>query len=67
MERTRITLALYVDRTRKQWVVRDPSGQFWILPTPSNSWEQRQPFQLTPADKLDPVPGHYKSLLSLPF
>lgn len=58
-------IALYVDRTTKQWVVRDPEGKLWSLAAGENPWDERQPF--TPAEEtdLEPVPGHYKYLLGL--
>jgi hypothetical protein len=59
--------ALFVDQARRQWVVRDPEGKFWILPSVDDPWEQRQPFDLTADMNLEPVPGHYKDLLGLPF
>jgi hypothetical protein len=60
-------VGLFVDRTCHQWIVRDPDGKFWILPSVEEPWEQRQPFQLTGETDLEPVPGHYKDLLKLPF
>jgi hypothetical protein len=59
--------ALFVDQSRQQWIVRDPEGKFWILPSVENPWEQRQPFDATADLDLEPVPGHYKDLLGLPF
>ena len=58
---------LYVDKASQQWVVRDPEGNFWSLPSTDNPWDERQPF--TPAEdtELQPVPGHYKPMLGLPF
>ncbi len=57
---------LYVDRASQQWIVRDPEGNFWSLPSIDNPWDERQPF--TPAEdtELQPVPGHYKYVLGLP-
>jgi hypothetical protein len=60
-------LALYVDRSTQQWIVRDPDGNFWIVPAIENAWENREPFQLSQDSDLEPVPGHYKYLLHLPF
>ncbi len=60
-------VALFVDRSSQQWVVRDPDGDFWILPAGDDAWEHRQPFQATAEMELQPVPGHYKDMLHLPF
>ena len=60
-------LTIYVDRSSQQWVVLDPEGNFWILPSGDNPWDQRQPFSPTEATELEPVPGHYKYVLALPF
>jgi hypothetical protein len=62
---TRQTTGLFVDCTSQQWVVRDPQGNFWLLP--SGEWEARQPFEPTEEVELKPVPGHYLSMLDLPF
>ena len=59
--------AVYVDRAGRQWVVRDPEGNFWSLPSSDNPWEQRQPFTVAEETELEPVPGHYKDMLGLPF
>lgn len=64
---TRPLAALFVDPSRQQWIVRDPDGQFWILPAVEDPWNQRQPFDVTADTDLEPVPGHYKDLLGLPF
>jgi hypothetical protein len=58
---------VYVERTTHQWVVRDPEGQFWILPGVDDPWRNRLPFRPTEDTGLDPVPGHYKHVLGLPF
>jgi hypothetical protein len=60
-------IGLYVDRFSKQWVVRDPEGNFWIVPSVDNGWEHRQPFHLTEESELDVIPKHYIHLLDLPF
>jgi hypothetical protein len=60
-------VALFVDRSCQQWIVRDPEGSFWSLPTVEHPWEQRQPFHMTAETDLEPVPGHYKDMLGLPF
>ncbi len=61
------TVALFVDRQSQQWIVRDPDGAFWLVPSGENTWDQRQPFQPTEDTDLEPVPGHYKDMLDLPF
>jgi hypothetical protein len=60
-------VALFVDRTNKQWIVRDPEGNFWIVPFDKGTWDHRQPFEPAEDAELEPVPGHYKYLLGLPF
>jgi hypothetical protein len=60
-------VVLFVERSSEQWVVQDPEGHFWLLPSVDNPWSQRQPFQPTEATELEPVPGHYKDMLGLPF
>jgi hypothetical protein len=59
--------ALFVDRINQQWIVRDPDGNYWILPSCDDAWDNRQPFQPTDETELEPIPGHYKYLLRLPF
>jgi len=59
--------ALFVDRSCQQWIVRDPDGNFWILPSVEDPWKLRQPFRLTAETDLELVPGHYKDMLGLPF
>jgi hypothetical protein len=59
--------ALFVERSTRQWVVLDPEGQFWILPAIDDAWLNRRPFEPTEDTPLDPVPGHYKRVLGLPF
>lgn len=61
------SVAVYVDRPSQQWVVRDPHGDFWLLPPVEDCWEQRRPFHLTDESELESVPGHYRYLLNLPF
>lgn len=59
---------LFVDRACPQhWIVRDPEGNFWIVPPVENPWESRQPFEPTEETELEAVPGHYKYMLGLPF
>ena len=60
--------ALFVDRSRPQhWIVRDPQGNFWMVPPTDNPWESRQAFEPTEDMDLEPVPGHYRYMLGLPF
>jgi hypothetical protein len=60
--------AIFVDRTcTEHWIVRDPEGNFWIVPPVENAWEARQPFQPTEESELEAIPGHYRSMLGLPF
>ena len=60
-------VTLFVDRTSQQWVVRDPDGNFWLVPgDQENPWDKRQPFYPSEDAELDPVPGHYKYMLGLP-
>ena len=61
------TAALYVDKASQQWIVLDPEGHYWVIPSVENPWDRRQPFQPAEATDLVPVPGHYKSMLGLPF
>jgi hypothetical protein len=63
----KLSAAVYVDRASRQWVVRDPEGNFWSLPSTENPWEERQPFPVAEGTELEPVPGHYKDMLGLPF
>jgi hypothetical protein len=58
---------LFVERPCQQWIVRDPEGNFWLLPSSENPWSQRQPFHPTEETELELVPGHYKDILGLPF
>ncbi len=58
---------LYVDRATCQWVVRDPAGNFWSLPSNDNPWDDRQPFSPAEETELEQVPGHYIDMLGLPF
>ena len=61
------SMALYVDRSCPQWIVRDAEGNFWILPSVADAWDHRQPFQPTAETDLEPVPGHYKDMLGVPL
>ncbi|HET6574656.1 MAG TPA: hypothetical protein VFG68_13700 [Fimbriiglobus sp.] len=59
-------VVLYVDRSSQQWIARDGEGNFWILPSTDNPWDDRRPFSPAEETELEPVPGHYKSMLGLP-
>ncbi len=60
--------SIYVDRAcTEHWIVRDPEGQFWIVPPVENAWECRRPYQPTEETDLEAVPGHYLYGLGLPF
>ena len=60
-------VARYVDKVSQQWVVRDSEGTFRSLPPTNNPWDERQPFTPAEETELEPVPGHYKDMLGLPF
>ena len=61
------TVALFVDRSCPQWIVRDSEGNYWIIPPVENPWDHRLPYYPTEETELEPVPGHYKGMLGLPF
>ncbi|MBL8824057.1 MAG: hypothetical protein JNJ77_15830 [Planctomycetia bacterium] len=63
---TKQRIKLFVDRNELCWVVMDSNGQFWTLPTGDNPWENRKLYQPSSSDKLEPVPGHYKTMLGVP-
>jgi len=58
---------LFVERSSQQWIVLDPEGNFWLLPSVENPWSQRQPFHPTDETALELVPGHYKDMLGVPI
>ena len=60
-------VALFVDRSTQQWIIRDPEGNLWMLPAGDDAWDHREPFLPTEETELEPIPGHYKYLLQLPF
>jgi hypothetical protein len=60
-------MSIFVDKSRQQWIVRDPEGNFWMLPAVENPWEHREPFSPSDESDLEPIPGHYKYMLELPF
>jgi hypothetical protein len=60
--------AIFVDRAcTAHWIVRDPEGNFWAVPPVANAWEERRPFQPSGETELQAIPGHYLSMLGLPF
>ena len=61
-----LRVSLYVCRANRQWVVLDGDGNYWVLPSSENPWDERQPFFPTEETELEPVPGHYKILIGLP-
>ena len=67
VETMRFVSLIYVDRSTNQWVVRDREGRLWIVPLTEDPWEHRLPFHPTEDTELEPVPGHYKSLVGVPF
>jgi hypothetical protein len=60
-------VGLYVDRSRGRWVIRDPDGNFWIVPLVDDPWGHREPFDPGDGSDLEPVPGHYRHMFRLPF
>lgn len=58
---------IYVDWATGRWVVRDADENFWVLPSSDNPWDDRQPFSPAEETNLEPVPGHYKYFLGLPY
>ncbi len=60
-------VSIFVHRSSRQWIVLDPEGNFWTIPPIEQGWDQRQPFTPAEDSELEPVPGHYKYMLGLPF
>lgn len=60
-------VAVFADKVSQQWIVRDPDGNFWLVPPVKNPWDHRQPIQPSEEMDLQPVPGHYKDTIGLPF
>jgi hypothetical protein len=59
---------IFVDRAcTEHWIVRDPDGNYWIVPSVENAWDYRRPFEPTEETNLEPVPGHYRYMLGLPY
>jgi hypothetical protein len=66
--RRKPALTLYVDRSSQQWIVLDAEGNFWTVQVEvENPWDQRRPYYPSEETELEPVPGHYKYMLGLPF
>lgn len=63
---TRERIKLFVDRNEFRWVVMDSDGRFWSIPSGDNPWDNRTLYQPSPSTQLEPVPGHYKTMLGLP-
>ncbi|MFO1093428.1 MAG: hypothetical protein U0992_08970 [Planctomycetaceae bacterium] len=61
------SVCLFADRSSQRWIVRDPDGQFWVVPTGNDGWQQREPLDPNDDLELEPVPGHYRYLFNLPF
>jgi len=60
--------SLFVDKAcPEHWIVRDPEGNLWVLPSVDNPWDSRWPFVPTEQTELELIPGHYKPMLGLPF
>jgi hypothetical protein len=67
VEMEKLVVSLYVTKSRPaHWIVRDQHGRFWVVPPGENSWNRREPYDLTEETELEPVPGHYKYMLDLP-
>ncbi|MGE5192668.1 MAG: hypothetical protein ACM3U2_09210 [Deltaproteobacteria bacterium] len=65
LRKQRVTI--FVDKPSQQWIVCDPEGNFWIVPVIEEAWEHRKPYTPSDESELEPVPGHYKYMLGLPF
>jgi hypothetical protein len=63
----RTQVALFVDRSSQHWIVRDPEGSFWLVPSLDDAWDHREPYYPSEETELEPVPGHYLDMLGLPF
>ncbi|MBX3437118.1 MAG: hypothetical protein KF861_06485 [Planctomycetaceae bacterium] len=61
------TVSLFVDRISQRWIVRDPDGQFWVIPSGYEGWALREPLDPNGDFDLEPIPGHYRYLFDLPF
>ncbi len=59
-------VALYVDKppsNGSSGIPRETSGAY----RHDNPWDDREPFTPAEETELEPVPGHYKYMLGLPF
>jgi hypothetical protein len=61
------SVAIFVNRSAEGWIVRDPAGDYWLVPSCEGGWGLRQPFDPADGADLESVPGHYRSMLDLPF
>lgn len=62
----RQVVGIYVDQATGRWVVRDGDGNLWLLATTDDPWHDRRPFSPAEETVLEPVPGHYRTMLGLP-
>ena len=60
-------VALFVDRRASSGSCGIPKATSGFFLPSKNPWEHRQPFYPTDETDLEPVPGHYKDMLGLPF
>lgn len=63
---TKERIRLFVDRSNMSWIVMDSQGQYWVLSNEQNPWEHRTAYQPDESTRLEPVPGHYKTMLGVP-
>ena len=60
-------VALFIDPATRQWIVRDPEGDFWAVPPVDHGWKLRKPFAATDQGGLKPAPRYYLYMLDVPF
>lgn len=60
-------VSIYVEPSKRRWVVRDPDGHLWAVDSSTDGWDRRELYELTDDSELVPVPGHYRYMLQLPF
>jgi hypothetical protein len=58
---------LFGAKSSAQRAVRAREGNLWTLRYAELPWEHRQPFHPTAETELEPISGHYKGILRLPF